>query len=102
MSPLPRPILFVDHATGLGGAEHSLLMLLEHLDRARFTPHLVCPKGKLADAARVIAGEPVAIQLRYLQTLVEVATEHNSTTIFPLPMDLIRPFLGAVSDDGEG
>jgi hypothetical protein len=36
---------------------------------------------------------PVALQLRYLQTLTEVATENNSTTIFPLPMELIKPFL---------
>jgi regulator of protease activity HflC (stomatin/prohibitin superfamily) len=49
---------------------------------------------KLAEAAHIIAGHPVALQLRFLQTLGEVATEHNSTTIFPLPVDLLKPFMG--------
>ena len=48
---------------------------------------------KLASAAGVISTEPMALQLRFLQTLVEVASEHNSTTIFPVPIDLIKPFL---------
>jgi len=48
---------------------------------------------KLADAAAIIATQPMALQLRYLQTLVEVAAEKNSTTIFPVPIDLIKPFL---------
>jgi regulator of protease activity HflC (stomatin/prohibitin superfamily) len=48
---------------------------------------------KLADAAKIIASQPMALQLRYLQTLVEVAAEKNSTTIFPVPIDLIKPFL---------
>ncbi|MDP7422749.1 MAG: slipin family protein [bacterium] len=48
---------------------------------------------KLAEAARVIEPHPVAIQLRYLQTLVEISTEQSSTTIFPLPLNLIEPFL---------
>jgi regulator of protease activity HflC (stomatin/prohibitin superfamily) len=48
---------------------------------------------KLADAAAIIGKEPAAIQLRYLQTLTEVASEKNSTTIFPVPIDLITPFL---------
>ena len=48
---------------------------------------------KLAQAANVISVNPAAIQLRFLQTLTEVATEKNSTTIFPIPIDLIRPFL---------
>lgn len=47
---------------------------------------------KLAEAAKVIGGEPMALTLRYLQTLTEVAAEKNSTTIFPLPIDLIEPF----------
>jgi regulator of protease activity HflC (stomatin/prohibitin superfamily) len=47
---------------------------------------------KLAEAA-IVMENPVALQLRYLQTLTEVATENNSTTIFPLPMELIKPFL---------
>jgi regulator of protease activity HflC (stomatin/prohibitin superfamily) len=45
----------------------------------------------LADAAKVIATEPAALQLRYLQTLTEIAVEKNSTIIFPLPIDLIAP-----------
>jgi regulator of protease activity HflC (stomatin/prohibitin superfamily) len=48
---------------------------------------------KLAQAANVIGGNPAAIQLRFLQTLTEVATEKNSTTIFPVPIDLLTPFL---------
>lgn len=48
---------------------------------------------KLAQAANVISINPAAIQLRFLQTLTEVATEKNSTTIFPVPIDLIKPFL---------
>jgi regulator of protease activity HflC (stomatin/prohibitin superfamily) len=49
--------------------------------------------AKLHEAASVIAREPVAVQLRFLQTLTEVATEKNSTLIFPVPMDLLKPFL---------
>lgn len=45
----------------------------------------------LADAARVISTEPAALQLRYLQTLTEIAVEKNSTIIFPLPIDLVEP-----------
>jgi regulator of protease activity HflC (stomatin/prohibitin superfamily) len=48
---------------------------------------------KLGQAADVIARSPGALQLRYLQTLVEIATEKNSTIIFPLPIDLVRPFI---------
>ena len=48
---------------------------------------------KLAQAAHVIATEPVALQLRYLQTLAEIATENSSTTIFPVPIDLLAPFI---------
>jgi regulator of protease activity HflC (stomatin/prohibitin superfamily) len=48
---------------------------------------------KLAEAANVISVNPAAIQLRFLQTLTEVATEKNSTTIFPVPIDLLKPFL---------
>ncbi|MGH7499443.1 MAG: slipin family protein [Gemmatimonadales bacterium] len=47
----------------------------------------------LAEAARTLSAEPAAIQLRYLQTLTEIAAENNSTTIFPIPIDLFRPFL---------
>ena len=45
----------------------------------------------LADAAKVISTEPAALQLRYLQTLTEIAVEKNSTIIFPLPIDLVAP-----------
>lgn len=48
---------------------------------------------KLSDAARIISREPAALQLRFLQTLTEIATEKNSTTIFPVPIDLLSPFL---------
>jgi len=48
---------------------------------------------KLADAAGVMAVQPMALQLRYLQSLVEIASEKNSTTIFPVPIDLLTPFL---------
>lgn len=48
---------------------------------------------KLADAARIISSEPATLQLRFLQTLTEIATEKNSTIIFPVPIDLIRPFM---------
>ena len=49
---------------------------------------------RLVDAAVIIEDHPIALQLRYLQTLSEVATENNSTTLFPVPIDLLRPFLG--------
>jgi regulator of protease activity HflC (stomatin/prohibitin superfamily) len=49
---------------------------------------------KLALAADIISRNPTTLQLRYLQTLREIAGEHNSTMIFPLPLDLVRPFLG--------
>lgn len=48
---------------------------------------------RLADAAQILAGQPSALTLRYLQTLREIATENNSTTIFPVPIDLLKPFL---------
>ena len=48
---------------------------------------------KLADAAEVISKQPMALQLRFLQSLVEVASEKNSTTIFPVPIDLLAPFI---------
>src|SRR5438552_4918021 len=52
---------------------------------------------KLAQAAHVIGSEPAAIQLRYLQTVTEIASENNSTTIFPIPLDLFRGFLDTVT-----
>jgi regulator of protease activity HflC (stomatin/prohibitin superfamily) len=50
---------------------------------------------RLADAAEILAGQPSALTLRYLQTLREIATENNSTTIFPVPIDLLTPFLNS-------
>jgi regulator of protease activity HflC (stomatin/prohibitin superfamily) len=49
--------------------------------------------NRLAEAARIIAAHPIALQLRYLQTLREVSAESNSTTLFPIPIDLFKPFL---------
>jgi len=48
---------------------------------------------RLADAADIMSRNPVALQLRYLQSLVEIAAENNSTTIFPVPIDIFAPFL---------
>ena len=48
---------------------------------------------QLKEAAEIIEDYPVAVQLRYLQTLREVATENNSTTLFPIPIDLVTPFI---------
>jgi regulator of protease activity HflC (stomatin/prohibitin superfamily) len=48
---------------------------------------------RLSDAAKILAEQPSALTLRYLQTLREIATEKNSTTIFPVPIDLLKPFL---------
>jgi regulator of protease activity HflC (stomatin/prohibitin superfamily) len=47
---------------------------------------------RLADAAEVMSKSPITLQLRYLQTLKEIATENNSTTVFPLPIDMFEPF----------
>ncbi|MCK4807019.1 MAG: SPFH domain-containing protein [Candidatus Aegiribacteria sp.] len=49
--------------------------------------------AKLAEAADIISAHPVALQLRYMQTLSEIAVENNSTVIFPLPIELLKPFL---------
>lgn len=56
---------------------------------------------KLADAAAVIASQPIALQLRYLQTLTVIASENNSTTIFPIPIDLFKPFIQAMGKSIE-
>jgi regulator of protease activity HflC (stomatin/prohibitin superfamily) len=53
---------------------------------------------KLAQAAQIIGDHPVALQLRFLQTLREVAAENNSTTLFPVPIDLFAPFIKAFKD----
>ena len=49
--------------------------------------------GRLAEAAAIIQQQPAAIQLRYLQTLAEIATENNSVTIFPVPVDMLTVFM---------
>ena len=55
---------------------------------------------KLADAADVISRHPVALQLRYLQTLSEIAVENNSTTVFPIPLEMLKPFLNQLTQGG--
>ncbi len=57
--------------------------------------------AKLAEAAEIIDRAPAALQLRYLQTLREVAAENNSTTLFPIPIDMFKPFLQAVKPAGH-
>ncbi len=57
---------------------------------------------QLANAARVLSTEPGALQLRYLQTLAEIATENNSTTIFPVPIDILRPFYENLAANASG
>jgi regulator of protease activity HflC (stomatin/prohibitin superfamily) len=61
---------------------------------------------RLAEAAQIIAVHPQPLQLRFLQTLTEVATENNSTILFPIPIDLLTPFLHrnqpAVGSGGNG
>jgi regulator of protease activity HflC (stomatin/prohibitin superfamily) len=56
---------------------------------------------KLAKAAEIIEKYPTALQLRYLQTLREISSENNSTTVFPIPIDLFKPFLSLI-DKKEG
>jgi len=58
--------------------------------------------AKLSEAADVISQNPVTIQLRYLQTLLEIGGEQNSTVVFPLPIDLVGPLLDAVKDRAGG
>ena len=56
---------------------------------------------KLADAAAIIATQPMAMQLRFLGTLAEIATEKNSTIIFPVPIDLLEPFIKKLKKEAE-
>jgi regulator of protease activity HflC (stomatin/prohibitin superfamily) len=51
---------------------------------------------KLAEAATIIRDHPMALQLRYLQTLQEISTENNSTIVLPIPIDLFKPFLSLI------
>ncbi len=53
---------------------------------------------KLTEAADIMATNPITLQLRYLQTLREVASENNSTTLFPIPIDLLKPFLSKLGE----
>jgi regulator of protease activity HflC (stomatin/prohibitin superfamily) len=53
--------------------------------------------GKLAEASDVLSRNPMALQLRYLQTLIEISTEKNSTIIFPIPIDLLKVFMDKMS-----
>jgi regulator of protease activity HflC (stomatin/prohibitin superfamily) len=53
---------------------------------------------RLRDAAQVMAQQPVSIQLRYLQTLLEIGSTNNSTVVFPVPVDLVRPFIERASE----
>jgi regulator of protease activity HflC (stomatin/prohibitin superfamily) len=57
---------------------------------------------KLSDAAKILGEQPSALTLRYLQTLREIGTENNTTTLFPLPLDLLRPFIKTGETTGEG
>jgi regulator of protease activity HflC (stomatin/prohibitin superfamily) len=52
---------------------------------------------RLSDAAKILSEQPSALTLRYLQTLREIATENNSTTIFPIPIDILKPFMPSVT-----
>jgi regulator of protease activity HflC (stomatin/prohibitin superfamily) len=54
----------------------------------------------LAQAASTLATEPMSLQLRYLQTVIEIASENNSTTIFPVPIDMIKPFMDVAGSAG--
>ncbi|MBA3659690.1 MAG: slipin family protein [Gemmatimonadales bacterium] len=56
----------------------------------------------LAEAAHTLATEPSAMQLRYLQTVAEIAAENNSTTLFPIPIEMFRPFIDMRSGSGAG
>jgi regulator of protease activity HflC (stomatin/prohibitin superfamily) len=56
---------------------------------------------RLSDAAKILSEQPSALTLRYLQTLREIATENNSTTIFPIPIDFLKPFMKTISETQE-
>ena len=57
--------------------------------------------SKLAEASTIIDRHPTALQLRYLQTMNEMSAENNTTTIFPIPIDLFRPFIKSLKADDE-
>ena len=56
---------------------------------------------KLSQAANIISQNPATLQLRYLQTLLDIGVNQNSTIIFPLPLDMVKPFLGLEASDGQ-
>jgi regulator of protease activity HflC (stomatin/prohibitin superfamily) len=56
----------------------------------------------LVNAAKILSSVPAAMQLRYLQTLTEIGAEQNSTVVFPMPIDLIKPFLELMDQTGKG
>jgi regulator of protease activity HflC (stomatin/prohibitin superfamily) len=58
--------------------------------------------NKLAQAAEIIRDHPVALQLRYLQTMREISAEQNTTTIFPFPLELFKPFLAIIDKEKKG
>jgi len=55
----------------------------------------------LVNAATILASIPAAMQLRYLQTLTEIGGEHNSTVVFPMPLDIVKPFLNILDKNAE-
>jgi len=57
---------------------------------------------RLAEAAKILSSEPAALQLRYLQTLTEISVEKNSTIIFPLPIEIIKPLMNMLDKKSEG
>jgi len=57
---------------------------------------------RFAEAAAIIRAHPIALQLRYFQTLAEMAAENNSTTVFPLPLDMLAPFVAKPDDKSGG
>jgi len=58
--------------------------------------------NKLAEAAEIIREHPMALQLRYLQTMREISAEQNTTTIFPFPLELFKPFLSIMDKEKKG
>ncbi len=56
---------------------------------------------KLSQAAEIFSRHPATLQLRYLQTLLDIGVNQNSTIIFPLPLDMVKPFLGLEESDGQ-
>ena len=58
--------------------------------------------AELRDAAKTLSESPASLQLRYLQTLLELGADHNSTVVFPLPIDIIGPFLEAWRGNSGG